>query len=110
MNLGKLDVVKQEMARINIDILGVSEPKWMGMVRLQYFGHLMRREDSLEKTLMLGKCEDKKRRGRQRTRWLDRVIEATNMNLMKLREAVDDRRAWRALIHGVTKSRTRLNE
>ena len=78
--------------------------------RLQYFGHLMRREDSLEKTLMLGKCEGKRRRGRPRTRWLDSVIEATNMNLTQLREAVEDRRAWRALVHGVTKSRARLND
>ena len=75
-------------------------------LRLQYFGHLMRREDSLEKMLMLGKCEGKRRRGRQRPRWLDSVIEATNMNLTQHWEAVEDRRAWRALIHGVTKSRT----
>ena len=60
----------------------------------------MRREDSLEKPLMLGKCEGKRRRGRQRMRWVDRVIEATNMNLTQLREAVEDRRAWRALVHG----------
>ena len=70
----------------------------------------MRREDSLEKTLMLGKCEGKRRRGRQRTRWFDSVTEATNVNLTQLREAVEDRRAWRALVHGVTKSRTRLND
>ena len=63
----------------------------------------MRREDSLEKTLMLGKCEGKRR---QRTTWFDSVIEATNMNLTQLREAVEDRRAWRALVHGVTKSQT----
>ena len=74
-------------------------------LRLPYFGHLMRREDSLEKTLMLGKCEGKRRSGGQRTRWMDSVIEATNMNLTKLWEAVEDR-AWHALIHGVTKSRT----
>ena len=61
--------------------------------RLQYFGHLMRREDSLAKTLMLGKCEGKRRRGRQRTRWLDSVTEATKMNLTQLQEAVEDRRA-----------------
>ena len=70
-------------------------------LRLQYFGHLMRREDSLEKTLMLGKCEGKRRRGRQRMRWLDSVIKATNMNLAQLQEAVEDRTAWRALVHGV---------
>ena len=78
---------------------------------LQYFGHLMRREDSLEKTSMLGKCEGKRRRrGRQRTKWLDSVIEATNMNLTQLRVAVEDRRAWRALVHEVTKSWTRHND
>ena len=75
-------------------------------LRLQYFGHLMRREESLERTLMLGKYEGKRRRGRQRMRWLDSVIEAANLNLTQLREAVEDRRAWRALVHGVTKSRT----
>ena len=79
-------------------------------LRLQYFGHLMRREDSLEKTLMLGMIEGTRRRGRQKTRWLDGVLEATNMSLTKLWEAVKDRRAWRALVHGVTKSRTRLND
>uniref|UniRef100_A0A670HX80 Reverse transcriptase domain-containing protein n=1 Tax=Podarcis muralis TaxID=64176 RepID=A0A670HX80_PODMU len=79
-------------------------------LRLQYFGHLMRREDSLEKTLVLGKMEGTRRRGRQRTRWLDTVLEGTSMSLTKLREAVEDRSAWRALVHGVTKSRTRLND
>ena len=68
-----------------------------------------KREDSPEKTLKLGKCEGKRRRGRRRVRWLDSVIEATNMNLTKLREAVEDRRAWCTLVHGVTKSRTQLN-
>ena len=75
-------------------------------LRLQYFGHLMRREDSLEKTLILGKSEGKRRRGRQRMRWLDSVIKATNINLTQLGEAVEDRRAWRALVPGVTKSWT----
>ena len=74
-------------------------------LRLQYFSHLMRRENSLEKTLMLGKCEGK-RRGQQRTRWLDSVFEAINMNVTQLREAVEDRKAWHALVHGVMKSRT----
>ena len=69
----------------------------------------MEREDSLEKSLILGKCEDKRRRRQQGMRWLDSVIEATNMNLTKIWEAVEDRRAWRALVHGVTKSHTRLN-
>ena len=75
-------------------------------LKLQYFGHLMRREDSLEKTLMLGKCEGKRRRGQWRMRWLDRVTEATNTNLTQLREAVEDRRAWHSLVHGVMKIRT----
>ena len=77
-------------------------------LRLQYFGHFRKREDSLGKTQMLGKCEGM-RRGLQRMGWLDSVTKATNMNLTKLREAVEDRRAWCALVHGVTKSRTRLN-
>ena len=75
-------------------------------LRLQYLGHLMRREDSLEKALMLGKCEGKRRKGQQRMRWWDSVIKATNMKLTQLREAVEDRRAWHALVHEVTKSRT----
>ena len=70
----------------------------------------MRQEDSLEKPLMLETCEGKRRRGRQRMRWLDSVIEATNMNLTQLREAVEDRRAWCALVHGVTKNQIQLNE
>ena len=100
--------------RTNLSILKEINPKCSleGQIlkqRCQYFGHLVRRENSLEKTLMLEKCEGKRRRGRQRMRWLDSAIEATNMNLIQLLEAVDDRRAWRALVHGVTKSRTRLN-
>ena len=69
-------------------------------LRLQYFGHLMRREDSLVKTLALGKQEGKRRRGQQRMRWTNSVIEATNMNLTKLREALEDRRAWHAEVYG----------
>ena len=97
--------------RSNISILKEINPEWLleGQIlklRLPYFGHLMRREDSLEKTLLLRKCEGRRRRGRQRTGWMDRVIKATNMNLTQLREAVEDRRAWRALVHGITKSRT----
>ncbi|CAI5794520.1 Hypothetical predicted protein [Podarcis lilfordi] len=79
-------------------------------LRLQDFGHLMRREDSLEKTLMLGKMEGTRRRGRRRTRWLDSVLEATSMSLTKLREAVEDRSAWSALVQEVTKSQTQLND
>ena len=103
------------MANLNLSILKEINPECSpeGQIlklRFQYFGHLMRRKDSLEKTLMLGKSEGKRRRGRQRTRWLDSVCEATNMTLTQLREAAEDRRAWSALVHGVTKSQTRLND
>ena len=79
-------------------------------LKLQYFGHLMRRVDSLEKTLMLGGFGGRRRRGQQRMRWLDGITDSTNMNLCELRELVMNRQAWRAAIHGVAKSRARLSD
>ena len=82
----------------------------MSKLKLQYFGHIMQRADSLEKTLMLGEIEGRRKRGRQRMRWLDGITDLMDMSLGELQEMVTDREAWRSVIHGVAKSRTRLSD